>query len=183
MADDDALWVESRRRSDRGDYAVGFKLGALTWSLDRRGAERYARAVIYVAQTAAHDAAVLGELTALGVGRDAAATFVVEDLRRRRPPYDDAATRPLVFSPAVTNDVEPLVVMRWGTAEDQAAQLTAAEATRHAIHVLETAAVVELDAAYFRGLTGELGLSPIRAASAVDDLARFRISAADGYVP
>lgn len=173
------LWVVSRRTSDRGDYAVGFEIGELDWKLDRRGAERYARAVIHVAQTATHDAAVLAELTALGVGRDDAARFVVEDLRERRQRFDDAATRPLVFSPAVTTDVEPIVLMRWGPDRDQAAQMDAEDATRHAIHVLEVAAVVELDATYFRALVDVLGLSPIRAAAAVDDLARFRRSAAD----
>jgi hypothetical protein len=127
---------------------------------------------------------VLGQLIALGVEEEAAGLFIAEELRRNRPSYDDTGTRPLRFRPVVSAaDHSPIVQMWWGPGRDEAAQMPAEAATMHGVHVLEVAAVIDLDEAYFRGLTRGLGLEELRARSAVDDLARFRRSATDAGSP
>lgn len=178
---DGSLWVASYHDLTSGHYVVRFTLGDLLWTHTPRQAERYARAVVRVAQCAAHDAAVLAQLQALGVGQEAAALFIAQDLRAPRPAFDTTATRPLTFTPVVSAATgEPIVQMAWQgpDGEPQAAQLTAAEATWHAVHVLEVSAVTDLDDVYHAALVGAMALGDTRARAAVDDLGRFRVNAA-----
>lgn len=109
--------------------------------------------------------------TYIGVTR-AAAAQVVADLRQDRPGLD-AAFGPLRFEPIVSNRTgEPVVAIHGPRA--QAAQIAAGDAKLHAVHVLETLAVADLDAGYLRLLRASVGVDEARARQVVDDLGRWR---------
>jgi hypothetical protein len=171
-----SLWVGSALGpGDR--YHVRLELGRLAWTLNRQQAERYARAWLRAAQLAAHDAAVLAQLTALGVEQEPAAVFVATELRTARPALDQVATRPLRLQPIVSAATgEPIVQVHPDGERDF--QLEATAATSHAVHTLEVAAVTDLDDAYRWALVDALDMEDVRARAAVDDLARFRRTAA-----
>jgi hypothetical protein len=170
---DEGLWVSSEV-SAAGAYVVGLNVGAdRAWTLDEDGAVRYARAVLRVANSADHDAAVIKLLTKLGIPAEKAAKLVGYNLRPDRPPFDHAATKPLSFVPGVNQKGEPFVkVLLDGR---QIGQINAPETMEHAVAVLGVAATVDLDAALHRLLIGQVNLDDGRARAVVGDLARFRV--------
>jgi hypothetical protein len=174
---DEGLWVSSEV-SASGTYVVGINVDAdRAWTLDEDGAVRYARAVLRVAHSADHDAAVIKLLTKFGTPAAEAAKLVGYNLRPDRAPFDHDATKPLRFEPGVNQKGEPFVkVLLDGR---QIGQITAPAAMEHAVAVLEVVATVDLDAALYRLLVGQINLDDGTARAVVGDLASHRSLGAD----
>lgn len=169
-----AIWVYSDL-TPSGDYAL-----AIQYSEDGmfypKGPAAYARQVIAVAVRAAHDAAIMGQTRYIGDG-DISDTEIyhstIGPLREDRPPLNDAATHPLVFTGIMAaRNGQPYIHVHTAGGEP-IAQWTFAKAMSHAAHVLAVIPAVDLDNAYRRHLTGTLGIEPGRAQAVIADLARF----------
>lgn len=117
-------------------------------------------------------AAAGAELAALRAGA-ASAGFDLTGLPPEQAPLDDEATAPLRFEPLVTAvKKEPAVYLELNG--QRIAQWNEADVRRHAMHVLEVVAAVDLDAAYHRYLIGTIGLDDGRARVVVGDLGKHR---------
>jgi hypothetical protein len=179
------LWVSSDRAPNgNGVYVTTVSLGDdITLTLTRDQAVRYVTTVVGVAERAVHDAAVLGQLCAVANPanpRDPdtmrAAAVIVAELRNDRPPLDDAATRPLLYRSGVSGLTgKPFVQVAVPSRRDgAAAQLDITNVYEHAMHVLTCAHTVDLDAAYYRLLRGQMDTDDNTAAGAVADLGSYR---------
>lgn len=173
VAEPEAIWVISDVAPD-GTYVTTVQASDdVAVVLDRDRALAYAVALYTAVGYAEYDAAVLAQLTTLGVG-DRMAAECVADLRDDRAPVDDAATAPLRFVPLVTAAKrEPALFVEVGG--KRIAQWTTADGRQHAGHVLDICAGVDLDAAYFRFLRGPVGLDDDRARAVVESLGEHRI--------
>lgn len=177
MVEPEAIWVVSDVAPD-GTYVCTVQAGDdLAVTLDRQRAVAYAMALYTAVGYAEYDAAVLAQLTTLGVG-DRMAAQCVADLRADRAPVDDAATTPLRFVPLVTAAKrEPGLFIEIGGR--RVAQWTTADGRQHAGHVLDIVAAVDLDAAYHRFLRGPVALDDDRARAVVGSLSEHRIGGSD----
>jgi hypothetical protein len=172
VAEPDAIWVISDVAPD-GTYVTTVQAGDdLAVTLDRQRALAYAVALYTAVGYAEYDAAVLKQLTTLGVGERMAARCVA-DLRADRAPVDDAATAPLRFVPLVTAAREPALFVEVN--RRRISQWTPADGRQHAGHVLDIVAAVDLDAAYLRFLRGPVALDDDRARAVVGTLGEHRI--------
>jgi hypothetical protein len=128
----------------------------------------WATTVLCAAMQAEHDALVLRQLTGpLGMPLKLAVT-VIADLRADRPPLDDATTSPLHLEPGVNTAREPFLAVHLGG--KRVGQWTCEDARSHAQGILEVMAAVDLDAAFYRYLTGTLNLEPDQARAMVATL-------------
>lgn len=175
----DAIWVISDRTID-DRYMVVVQVGPDTIvSLPtREAAEAYARTVIGAAAYAEYDAAILSQMMRVTKSDMAVSASVMADLRDRRPALDNAATAPLTFTPLVSARTnKPVIHVALNGA--LFSQWTPEDARGHALHVLDAAAVVGLDAAFLAYQLTELGLDAPRARAVVDQLREHR-EAVDG---
>lgn len=165
----DGLWVRSDVLPD-GSYGVAINVGDdRAWTLNRDQAIAYAVACFTRATEAEHDAAVIGLLTATGMELRTAGAVVVKDLRPDRPD-DDTATKPLRFIPSYgANSRRPFLVMQLDGLD--CGELTTADLRDHAQAVLQCLAAVDLDAAFYRHLTGPVGLGDGQARAVIGGLA------------
>ncbi len=155
-----------------GTYIATVHLGDDTArTLNRDQAIAWASTVLAVAAQAEHDALVLRQLTDVGI-RPHLAVSCIADLRADRPPLDRAATEPLRLTPGVNPRGEPFIAVSVDGAE--LGQWECQDARSHAQGVLEVMATVDLDAAYFRYLTGVLRVDAGRARNIVGSLCELR---------
>jgi hypothetical protein len=169
----DAVWVKTEPTVDGSAYVVTIEASddvAVTLDPDR--ALRYAWGVLDAAHRAAYDAAVFKQLTKLGIEVPAAA-MVVDQLRSDRPPLDAEATKPLGFDPGVSQSTEEafLAILIGG---ERVGQWNVEDARGHALAVLESVAVADLDGGYYRALIGSVGLDENRARQVVEDVGSHR---------
>jgi hypothetical protein len=177
VAEPEAIWVVSDVAPD-GTYVCTVQAGDdLAVTLDRQRALAYAVALYAAVGYAEYDAAVLKQLTTLGIGEEMAA-HCVADLRADRAPVDDAATAPLRFVPLLTAKREPALFVEVNGR--RISQWTPADGRQHAGHVLDIVAAVDLDAAYFRFLRGPVALAEGRARAVVGSLGEYRIGEGRG---
>jgi hypothetical protein len=178
VAELEAIWVVSDVAPD-GTYVCTVQAGDdLAVVLDRQRAIAYTVALYTAVGYAEYDAAVLKQLTTLGVGERMAARCVA-DLRADRAPVDDAATAPLRFVPLVTAAKrEPSLFVEVNGR--RISQWTPADGRQHAGHVLDIVAAVDLDAAYRRFLRGPVRLDDDRARAVVESLGEHRIGGGSG---
>ena len=167
---DDTLWVSTDPTPD-GVYRVNLMWGpdkALV--LDQETAMAHAREVLNAAAEAEYDAAVAKQLQARGVDQRAAAQMVV-DLRAERP--EVTPTTPMRLVPGVSAFTgQPFIALHMdGKA---IGQWSTADARQHALYVLMSVRVAELDSAYLRALRGAVGLDDATARAVVGDLATHR---------
>jgi hypothetical protein len=170
----DAIWVISDRTPD-DTYLVVVQVGPDTVITlpSAKGAEAYARAVIAACAYAEYDAAIFAQMHRVTKGDDQLAMSVVMDLREKRPPLDNVATAPLSFVPIVAHRTKkPAIHVELDRVPFS--QWSPEEARGHAMHVLDAAAVVSLDAAFLNYQTTELGLDLERARAVVDQLREHR---------
>lgn len=176
MSDDsnpDAIWVKSDI-SASGTYIVSIEGGPdRSCPLDRDGAIRHAMGVLLAAQYADYDGAILAQYASeLGMPIDQAAALV-HDLRSDRPLIRPADTAPLTLTPGVSAFTrEPFLTLDWGA--ERLGQWTVQDAKQHALYVLYATSAVDLDAAYYRYLTGQVGLKPGHARAVVEGIAEHR---------
>lgn len=171
--EESAVWVNSAPTVDGSAYVVTLEADddtAITFDRDR--AATYALGVLDAAHRAAYDAAVFRQMTVkLGMGQ-ADAAHVVVDLRQDRPPLASEPAAPLELDPGVNDEGRPFLgVLVNGK---RVGQWTVEDARQHALHVLESVVVADLDAGYYRALTGLVGVDDTRARQAVADIAEHR---------
>lgn len=138
-------------------------------TLDRDRATAWATAVLAAAAEAEHDARVLRQLTEILHTTTTEAVHVIGDLRSRRPPRTDATTAPLRLESGVTLEGRPFLILAING--QRVGQWTCTDARGFAQHVLEVNSAVDLDTAYHRYLTEQLGLDPAQARDVITGLA------------
>lgn len=173
MSDDDekAIWIKTEPSVDGSTYVVSLELGddrAVVMTPER--AMAHASVILAAAQRAEYDAAVVTQmrdkvpLEAIGQ--------LVGDLRKDRPPLDGEAIAPMEVEPAVSAKAHPFLVV--SIAGEEWGQWAVPAARAHAMNLLEAVQAADLDAAYYRALTGLVGLEEGTARQVIEDLANHR---------
>lgn len=154
---------------DERTYIVTVQLdGHTARTLDRDQGTAWARTVLDAAMRAEHDAHIIRELHHTVGMPLPLATSVVADLRADRPPLDDTTTAPMRLEGGVNTLLEPFLAIHIN--DQHVGQWTCAEARFHAQGILDVITAVDLDAAYYRYLTGTLHIEPNQARNAVQAL-------------
>jgi hypothetical protein len=135
-------------------------------------APRYAMTILQAVARAEYDAAVYRQLHDL-INNEAAVVGLIRDLRQDRPEIDHAATAPLTVEPGVNRKGQPMLTV---SVDGQAlGQWTMEGAREHVLTALEVTAVADLDAGYYRALTGSVGIDEGRARAVIADLNNHRL--------
>lgn len=175
-----AVWVRTDPTPD-GVYRVTIEADEDTARiLTPDEAYAYAAGVLAAAARAEYDAAIVAQLTALLTDKhtsaaqarhNAAATML--EIRQQRPPLDTSATTPITLTPGVSHKTgEPFLAI--DVHGETVGQWTIPDARSHALHVLESIEVADLDAGYRRALRSLIGLTDGVAQNVIGDVARFR---------
>jgi hypothetical protein len=172
-SDDRAVWIKTTMTDDENGYVVTIEASDdRARILNPVEALVYAGGVLTAAARAAYDAAVLKQMVQkLELSLEAAAQVIV-DLRKDRPPLDPAATYPLILESGATMAFKPFVKVLVEGQEQ--GQWSVEDAREHALRVLESVAVADLDSAYLREMIGTLGVSKSTASQCVEDLGNYR---------
>jgi|GEM_PF-2727938 len=167
------IWIKTDMPPGATNYVVTLASADIARILTPDEALTYAAGVLAASARAEYDAAVLRQLTSskLKLPMEAAAE-VISGLRKDRPPLDPEITYPFTFEPGVTKAGKPFVKII--CVGEPTGQWDAADGRSHAMGVLESVAVADLDSAYLRALVGAIGLDRARAMNVVDDLANYR---------
>lgn len=168
------VWVGSEPAVDGSEYVVTLSIDDdHSIVLDRERAVEYVWALLTIVGCSEYDAAVLGQVTRkMGLGLDVAGQLIL-DLRKDRPPVDADATKPIKFEPIVSQRTHrPLLHLR--VDGELVGQWEVSDARQHALHVLDAMVVADLDGAYYRCLTGLLGVEEPRARNVVEDVGNWR---------
>lgn len=171
MSDAQAIWVQSDVLPD-GTYVTAIHYDDdQSRILDRAAGLAYVAEVFTAAVHAEHDAAVVRQLTGLGLDLESAARAIAE-LRADRPPLADAVTAPLRLVPGVSAKTgNGFLHIHLG--EVRVGQWDPDDARDHATNVLSVLAAADLDAAYCRYLVGTVGIGLPRAQAVVGDLGNY----------
>jgi len=168
------VWVTTSIPPSAAGYVVTLEASAdLARTLTPDESLTYAAGVLAAAARAEYDAAVLAQMTSekLGLPMQVAAE-VIQELRKDRPPLDPAITWPFTFEPGVTKELHPFIKIICGG--EPIGQWDVSDARSHAMGVLQSVAVADLDSAYLRALVGSVGLDRNRGMHVVDDLSNYR---------
>lgn len=149
-------------------------------TLDRARALRYVASWADAIARAEFDAAVLAQLTGIGVDERNAVLTIVDDLRPDRPPLDDEATAPLRLEPILSVRTKRGQVAMY-VGEEKVHQLDAPAVYDHIAKVLPVVMTCDLDAAYRRYAMAQLNQPAWRAEAMVGDLGeRWRLAETEG---
>lgn len=176
---DEYMWVITEPLPDGEGYMVTIQLNQdNVLSLTPDQATMWAKGFLTAAARAEYDTAVIRQLSAKLKISVQDAVRQVMTMRDDRPPVE--GVDPLTLEPGVAMD---------GTSEDPTfrafiamylpgrkkyGQVDPKGAREHALIVLESIAVAELDAAYKRSLIGQVGVAEGTARQVIHDLANFR---------
>ncbi|GAB3224204.1 hypothetical protein GCM10027447_12590 [Glycomyces halotolerans] len=168
---ENATWVESELMPD-GSYTVGIHYTPdQSTALGAPLARAYVREVTKAVACAEYGAAVLKQLTTIGVD-DAHAAPTVGDIMGDRWAGVELPGGARIVPIIAQRDREPYVRIDIGG--DPLTQWSPAEAMDHAVNVLLVAATVPLDTDYLKFLRGPLNLPEDKARGLVADLAEHR---------
>jgi hypothetical protein len=149
-------------------------------TLDRERALHYVAAWADAIARAEFDAAVLAQLTGIGLDEQTAAAVIVGDLRPDRPPIDPAGTAPLRLEPVLSARTKRGQVAAY-LGDEHVVQLDAPAVYDHIANVLPVVMTCDLDAAYRRYAVGHLKQPVWRAEAMVADLGmRWRLPETQG---
>lgn len=170
--EEDSVWIKTEPSVDGATYMVTVEIDEdRAIPLTPESAPRYAMTILQAIARAEYDAAVFKQLGALIPDKQAVAGMIT-DLRKDRPDIDTSATKPLEIEPGVNQQGKPfLSVLIDGK---KVGQWTMPDAREHVLTALTVSAVADLDAGYYRALTGLIGLDETRARNVVDDLQHHR---------
>jgi hypothetical protein len=144
-------------------------------TLDRDRALLYVAAWAEAIARAEFDAAVLAQLTGIGIDEQMAVAVIVKDLRPDRPPIDTTGTAPLRLEPILSVRTKRGQVAAY-LGDEHIIQLDAPTVYDHIAKVLPVVMTCDLDAAYRRFALGQLEQPEWRADAMVDDLGvRWRL--------
>lgn len=167
----EGLWINTEERPEGGFYVVVSIGGDRIWRLDADACLNYVLACTMAAQQAEYDAAVLKQMTSLGLEPELVAQMIAKDLRMDRPSVPDAAPG-LRYAPGVTAQGKPFLKIELDG--EGVGQLDLDQLREHSMSVLEAPVAADLDSAYKRALVGLIGLDAGRASNVVADLANHR---------
>lgn len=173
---DDMVWVKTEPSLDGKTYTVTLEAtDDVAVVLDPDKAVRYAWGVLDAAHRAAYDAAVIRQMQGrLKLPMDVIGQLIT-DLRADRPDLDDGATYPFRLEPGVAaRNGKPFLALYLQGQDEQLGQWDFDDARQHALHVMESVKVADLDAAYRLALTSVVGIEDARALNVVDDLGNWR---------
>lgn len=169
--DEGAAWIHTEPTPDGTGYMVTLSVDEdRSISLERPTAMEYAYTVLKVVACAEYDAAVLKQMTKR-VNRESAAQLVV-DLRKDRPEPDFTVMAPLSLAEGVTSAGKAFVIVKKDG--EPVGQWDLKQAREHALGIIESLVVAELDEAYLRCLKGVVGVETGIAQAMVNDLQEFR---------
>lgn len=175
MADQEpTVWVTTDLDQNGKGYRVSIAASDdVAKTLTPDVALKHAYAVLQVAQQAAYDAAVMKQLTHLGVEHGDAARLIA-DMREDRPAANPKHLAPLELTPGVSAFTgEPFIHV--GVQGEKVGQWDFKDAQHHALAVLGAVAAADLDSAYLRMLsTMDLGDKRF---AVVNDVGNFRTDA------
>jgi len=163
------VWI-STKLDQKGVYRPVLEVDSDTkYTLTEDSACKYAMYVLRAVAVAEHDAAVFRQLKEV-TGSDEAAAQLIHDLRKERP--DLVPLVPLVLVPGVSASTGKafLHVEIHGSKEGQ---WTMWDAREHALAVLESVCVADLDGAYLRILKA-IGIEEDRARTVIGGLGEWR---------
>lgn len=147
------------------------------YQLDEKSALAYVMEILRAVAYAEYDAAVLAQMTKVSEGKAEGpelAVSIVQDLREDRP--ETTGVTPLRVIPGVSQATrEPF--LRIEIDGRPVGQWTPQDAREHALIVLESVIVADLDSAYLRMLRSLVGLEEDRARTVVGDLQNYRSGA------
>ncbi len=170
---DGAVGVASEPTED-GAYVVTVHFGGdRSRVLGKGEAHAYAQEIIRAAAQADYDAAMINQLRDLGFDT-ASAVEAYTTIAATRRPLNTEATAPLRLTPGVSATAG-VGFMDVHFGQRFIGQWMPAEARSHATNVLDILAATELDEAYRRHLTDDVGISAARATEIVE-----RLGADDG---
>lgn len=156
-----------------GSYAVGIHYGPdHSIALSNLQAHTYVNRLYQVASAAEYAAAVVAQLTTLGLGDDKALP-TVGDLLTEMGAATLLAADVRALPVITATDRNPCV--RFDLNDKPFVNVTAAAARDHAAAVHHAAATMRLDTRYYAYLRGPLDLPEERARAFIGDLARHRI--------
>jgi hypothetical protein len=169
-----SLWVETTLDEQTRRYVPTLRLGSEQIQLTVQLAIGWARDVLDAAHAAAYDAAVFHQLHKVIDMPLELVGVVITDLRADRPGRRTLDVLPQVdLVPGVSSRTgEPFLHLRWHG--EVVGQWTVADARQHALHLLETVQVADLDSAYLRMLMDHVDLDLSRASQVVHDLSKHR---------
>lgn len=168
-----AVWMRTEPTLDGTGYMVVIEIDddhALT--LDREQANAYSYAILEAVARAEYDAAVFNQISKRMSDKEGYASQLVVDLRKDRPDIDFSVMEPMSFTPGVNQRGKPFLLINM--AGEPVGQWDLKDARLHALMVLESIVVADLDAGYRRALLGIIGLEGHVATSVVDDLRNYR---------
>lgn len=145
------IWIRTSPSIDGSTYVVTIEFDEdRAIVLDRDLATRYATTMLAAVQRADFDAAVFAQMIQR-VDLQSTAQLI-QELRKDRPPLDDAATKPLRVDPGVNPKGKPFLALFLD--DEQVGQWDLKDARDHATAVMEAIEAADLDAAYYRALVG-----------------------------
>lgn len=170
---DSTIWVKTSLNPMTNSYFVEIEYDAdRSRSVTPARAMAYAATVFQLAQQAEHDAAVFSQMIlTLGIAEMEVARLI-EDLRKDRPPLNTDVLKPLGLTPGVTIKGKPFLALLLD--DVQVGQWSPTDAREHAAYLLECVQAADMDSAYFRMLTGVIGVEPARALNVISDLGKHR---------
>lgn len=144
-------------------------------TLDRVRVLAYVEAWAEAIARAEHDAAVLSQLTGIGVDNAHAIAVVTKDLRPHRPPLNAEATAPLRLESILSSRTLRGQVAAF-LDDEKIMQLDGPAVYDHIGKVLPAVATCALDNAYRSFMINNIDVSEGRANNMVHDLARWRFA-------
>jgi hypothetical protein len=176
MTEESMVWIKTEPSLDGSTYVVTVEVSAdRAIILSPESAPRYAMTILAAVARAEYDAAVYRQMSAVMPDDKRAVGGLISDLRADRPDIDLSATAPLEIRPGVNKDAEPFLTVL--IEDEPVGQWTIADANEHVLVALQVSAVADLDAGYYRVLTGIVGIEPDRARTIIDDLQHHRVDA------
>jgi hypothetical protein len=171
--DQEAVWIKSEP-DENGAYHLYLELGPDDVApLNAATAYGWARQVLSAVAQAEHDAAVIAQVRSLGMPVESAAA-IVSGLRADRAPSIPVDAVPgLALVPGVSS-ITGRGFLRLERHGKPVGQWEVQDARVHALAVIEALEVTTLDSAYFRALTGRIGIDRNRAMQVIGDLGRHR---------
>lgn len=168
------IWLKTEPNHEGNGYVVTLDASDdISVTLTPERAVRHAQGVLAAAHRAAYDASVARQMTR-GFGLTIEdATGLLEMLRDDRPPLDPEDTMPLLLIPGVNREMKPFLDLHVNG--EHRGQWDVDHAEKHAIGVLSTVGIADLDSGYYRMLVGQfLQIDDSQARQSIDDLRNFR---------
>jgi hypothetical protein len=167
------IWIKTDMAPGHTGYVVTLEAGPdMARIFNPTEAMAYASGLLAACAEGEYDAAVLRQMISK-LGLDSVhAAAVIQDLRADRAPLDDKTTWPLAFEIGITAAFKPF--LKVAVEGQETGQWEIKDARAHAMAMLESVSVADLDSGYLQVLMGAVGLERNKAMQVIDDLRNYR---------